>query len=60
LTAELAELIDDEELTADELYKLYRSEGGEPLRTIADNVMDALQAEQERVQGTADGFRADQ
>jgi len=57
LTEELSALIDDGELTADELYQLYRREGGEPLRTIADNVIDALKREDERERGTADGFR---
>lgn len=50
-------LIDDDELTQRGLYRQYREEGVRPIRTILDETMDALEAEQERVEGTADGFR---
>lgn len=58
LTSICADLIDDAELTQTELYKLYRAEGVTPLRTITENVMTALQQEDERVSGAADGFRS--
>jgi len=57
ITEICADLIDDEELTQQELYKLYRAEGVKPLRRITDEVMGALQKERERVSGDADGFR---
>jgi len=59
LTGICADLIDDDDLTQSELYKLYRAEGVTPLRTITENVMSALQQEDERVSGAADGFRAE-
>jgi len=52
------ELIDDPELTADGVYQTYINEGVGPVRTILENVMQSLQEEEERVQGTADGFRS--
>jgi len=57
LTGICADLIDDDDLTQSELYKLYRAEGVTPLRTITENVMSALQQEDERVSGAANGFR---
>jgi len=57
LTQILDELIDDSELTADGLYQMYLNEGVQPVRTIVEGVMDALQKEDERKRGTADGFR---
>lgn len=63
IIAELCEildgLIDDDELTTEGLYQQYRQEGVGPVRTIIDEVMDALKDEQERVEGTADGFRGE-
>jgi len=60
---ELAEiiddLIDDEELTADGVYRMYQQEGVMPVRTILEEVMASLRREEERVNGTADGFRSD-
>jgi len=58
LTGICADLIDDDDLTQSELYKLYRAEGVTPLRTITEAVMSALQQEDERVSGAADGFRS--
>ena len=52
-----ANLIDDPELTPQELYQVYRDNGVKPLRTIVMDVFDALQKEEERVRGDADGFR---
>ena len=51
------DLIDDPELTARGVYQTYQSEGVKPVRTILEEVMAALQREQERVEGTAKGFR---
>jgi len=53
----LDDLIDDPELTAEGVYQTYRKEGVGPVRTIMENVMESLQEEEERVRGTADGFR---
>ena len=53
------DVIDDEELTAEGVYRMYQQEGAQPVRTILEEVMDALQREQERVEGTAEGFRPD-
>jgi len=53
----IADLIDDPELTAAGVYQTYRQEGVGPVRTILEKVMAALQQEEERVRGTADGFR---
>lgn len=62
IVRELAEiiddLIDDPELTADGVYEQYRREGVGPVRTLLDEVMEALQKEEERVRGDADGFRS--
>ena len=52
-----ADLIDDDELTQRELYKVYRDNGVKPLRTILMDVFESLQKEEERVRGDADGFR---
>ena len=52
-----ADLIDDDELTQKELYKVYRDNGVKPLRTILVDVFESLQKEEERVRGDADGFR---
>ena len=52
-----ADLIDDDELTQKELYKVYRDNGVKPLRTILMDVFESLQKEEERVRGDADGFR---
>ena len=52
-----ADLIDDDELSKQELHDLYRYNGVKPLRTIVMDVFDALQKEEERVRGDADGFR---
>lgn len=62
IVAELADilddLIDDPELTGEDLYVQYQQEGVGPIRTILDEVMDSLEREQERVEGTAKGFRS--
>jgi len=50
-------LIDDDELTARGVYQTYQAEGVGPVRTILEEVMDALQTEDERLRGEADGFR---
>jgi len=50
-------LIDDDELTARGVYQTYQAEGVGPVRTILEEVMDALKTEDERLRGEADGFR---
>jgi len=58
---ELAEigddLIDDPELTADQIYQVYVDNGPRPVRTVIEEVIESLQREEERVSGDADGFR---
>jgi len=54
----VADLIDDPELTASGVYRTYQEEGVMPVRTILESVMESLQKEEERMRGTADGFRS--
>lgn len=53
----LDDVVDDPELTKQEFYKVYRSEGLEELGKILESVFESIQNEGERQQGAADGFR---
>jgi len=61
IVRELGEIIDDltddDEITARGVYQTYQAEGVGPVRTILEEVMNALQREDERLRGDADGFR---
>jgi hypothetical protein len=53
----LGDTVDDPELDAEAFYQTYQENGPGPLKTIAEEVLGALQSEDERVSGQADGFR---
>lgn len=53
----LADVVDDPELTKDEFYKVYRSEGLEELGKMLERAFNAIEEESKRQQGAVDGFR---
>jgi len=55
----LADVVEDPELTKAEFYQVYESEGLQELGKMLNRVFDAIESEQERMRGAADGFRAE-
>ena len=55
----LADVIADPEWHKAKFYAAYEAEGLDPIGVMIERVFDALQAEQKRRRGTADGFRSE-